>query len=57
MLVYCDVYDCKHNEDGMCGNKWPIGTEAIRLSENYMESLSARTLKMQRRASDVKRRL
>lgn len=36
MLVYCDVYDCKHNEDGMCGNKWPIGTEAIRVSENYM---------------------
>ena len=35
MLVYCDVYDCKHNEDGMCENEWPIGEEAIRISEHH----------------------
>lgn len=36
MIVYCDVYDCKHNEDGKCANKWPVGTEAIKISENWM---------------------
>ena len=36
MLVYCDVECCKHNKDGMCENKWPIGTEAIKISENEM---------------------
>ena len=36
MLIYCDVEDCKHNKDGICENKYPIGTEAIKISENWM---------------------
>ena len=32
MLVYCDAECCKHNKDGMCENKWPIGTEAIKIA-------------------------
>ena len=35
MIVYCDVMDCKNNNDGKCENKWPIGTEAISLRETY----------------------
>lgn len=36
MIVYCDAGDCKHNEDGRCVNKFPIGTEAIKITEDYM---------------------
>lgn len=36
MIVYCDVYDCKHNEDGKCANKWPVGTEAIKISDEII---------------------
>ena len=38
MLVYCDVVDCKHNDhmSHMCKNKWPVGTEAVKISENYL---------------------
>lgn len=36
MHIYCDVEDCKHCEDGFCNNIWPCGTNAIRISENYM---------------------
>lgn len=36
MLVYCDSEDCKHNKDGICENKWPIGAESIKISENWM---------------------
>ena len=36
MHIYCDVDDCKHCENGFCENVWPCGTNAIRISENYM---------------------
>ena len=36
MLIYCNAEDRNHNKDGMCENKWPIGTEAIKISENWM---------------------
>ena len=36
MIVYCDVYDCLNNIDGVCTNKWPHGSEAIKISENWM---------------------
>ncbi len=31
MIVYCEVKDCAHNDNGYCANKWPIGTEAIKI--------------------------
>lgn len=33
MIVYCNAEDCKHNVDGQCYCKWPIGMEAIGLRE------------------------
>ena len=36
MLIYCDVEDCKHNEDGMCNCVWPNGVHAVKIHENYM---------------------
>ena len=34
MIVYCNAEDCKHNKDGKCFCKWPIGMEAICLLES-----------------------
>ena len=34
MLVYCEMRDCKHNDDGECENVWPCGTMAIRICES-----------------------
>ena len=36
MLIYCDVEDCKHNEDGMWNCAWPNGVHAVKIHENYM---------------------
>ena len=33
MIVYCSDENCIHNNDGLCENKWPKGTEAIALEQ------------------------
>ena len=34
MIVYCDCRDCTNWREGRCENKWPIGTEAIKVDED-----------------------
>ena len=36
MTVYCDVFECKHYNNGYCTNKFPTGEEAVKMHETWM---------------------
>lgn len=36
MIVYCDVFECKHYNNGYCTNKFPTGEEAVKMHETWM---------------------
>lgn len=40
MTVYCDVDECKNNENGKCRNEFPTGEKAIKLHMNWMGILA-----------------
>ena len=40
MTVYCDVVECKNNENGKCRNEFQTGEKAIKLHMNWMGVLA-----------------
>lgn len=36
MRVYCDVFECKNYNNGICVNKFDTGEEAVKMHMNWM---------------------